>query len=378
MSQRRYVNFGTDADSSKVKAINRSLAAPQVLRADDPFMQAVTPDQLVVQPHTVIFESGIILDEDEQLAFTVPTTFASADYTLAYQHVDEDIIGGTAATVELQTGLFQTLPDSVILGWVRYQGGSVALDNSMLFPARRGQLRPGTLTREQYAPLDGGVVALGADIVLTTNPYIALGQTIPIAPHRITLGDGYVSSLLAASSQRLSVYDQTAGQRMERISVGTPIVNQYTADSATQTLTFSSLDEGHVVDISDTTYGGNYQLASNNNVSSVQIVETLYSFAVSEMPLNAITVEFVPLTTGYTVSVVEALDVTNTPMTTAQSVVAPSSADGSIARLVVRLIDGSRVGTTGQFMTVRLRQTVPASGSGLLLRVRATNYDLPF
>lgn len=378
MSQRRYVNFGTDADASKVKDVNRALAAPQVLRADEPFLQAVAPDQLVVQPHTVIFESGIILDEDEQQTFTVPTPFTAADYTLAYQHVDEDIIGGTAATLSLQTGLFETLPDSVILGWVRYPGGSVALDNTMLFASRVGQLRPGMTTREQYGPLDIGVVALGADIVLTSNPYLALAQTIPIAPHRITLGDAYVSSLLPVGSQQLRVYDQTAGQQMERILVGTPLTNQYTADSATQTVTFSSLDEGHVVDVSDITYGANYQLMVNGHVSAVQYVETVYSFATSEVPLNAIAVEFVPLTTGYTVSIVEALDVTGASMTTSQSVVAPSAADGTVARMVARLIDGTRVGTTGQFITIRLRYTVPASGSGLVLRVRATNYDLPF
>jgi hypothetical protein len=166
MSQRRYVNFGTDADSSKAKAINRALAAPQVLRATEPFLQAVAPDQLVVQPHTLIFDSGIILDENEQLVFTVPTTFSAADYTLAYQHVDEDIIGGTAATIELQSGLLQTLPDSVILGWVRYPGGSVALDNTMVFPARLGQIQPAWLTREQYGPADAGVVALGVDVAL--------------------------------------------------------------------------------------------------------------------------------------------------------------------------------------------------------------------
>lgn len=378
MSQRRYVNFGTDADSSKVKAINQALAAPQVLRAEDPFMQAVAPDQLVVQPHTVIFDSGIILDENEQLVFTVPTTFSAASYTLAYQHVDEDIIGGTAATIELQSGLFETLADSVILGWVQYPGGSVALDNSMIFPARLGQLRPGMSTREQYAQVDSGIVVLGSDIGLTVNPYISLADTIPIAPYRLDFGDGYVSRLLPASQQKLSVYDQTAGQQMERISVGTPLANQYTTDSATRTLTFAAVDTGHVVDISDATYGANYLLVKNGSATEAQVVDSLYSFALAESPIRAIAAEFVPLTTGYSVSLLEALDANNEPITTIESIVAPSTADGSVARMVTRLIDGVRVGTTGEFITVRLRQTVPANGAGLLLRVRATNYDLPF
>lgn len=378
MSQRRYINFGADANASKAKAMNAALAAPQVLRAPEPFLLAVAPDQLLVQPHAVIFEGGLILEETEQTAFTVPTGFSSADYTLVYEHVDEDIIGGTAAILELRGGLFQSLPNSVILGWVRYPGGAVPLEASMVFADRIGQLRSTNLTRETFGPIEADVIAVGPNVTTTSSPNVLTAQTVPTSsPYQLAIGSVHVSRLLSYADQAVRIYDHTAGQQMERIASGTPAANQFLLDSSTQTITFSSADVSHVVDISDVTYGAGLKLAANSG-GAASIVDTLYSFAVGEEPLQALTAEFLPLTTGYTVSVVEVFDIDNTTIATDSDVTAPTTADGTAGRLVCRLLDGTRTGTTGQFITVRLRQTVPASGSGLLLRVRATNYNLPF
>lgn len=374
MSQRRFVNFGADANASTVKTINSILAAPQVLRATAPFFQASAPDQLVVRPHSVIFESGMLLDEDETLAFTVPTSFSAADYTLLYEHIDEDIIGGTAATIELRGGLLDAVPNTVILGWVRYPGGSVQLDPTMLFPNRTGQLQPGRMTHEVYR--DGQVISQDPDVTLTTGPTM-LAQTIPGIPYQVTLGATHVSRLLADADQRVRIYDHTNGGGMTRISAGTPATTEFLLDSPTGVATFAAPDAGNRIDISDVTYGG-YRLATNGSATEAAVVDTLYSFAVIEQPLSAITAEYIPLATGYAVSLVEAFDIDGTALTTASSTVSPTTADGTAARLVARLTDGIRAGTAGQFITVRLRETLPASASGLLLRVRATTYDLPF
>lgn len=374
MTQRRFVNFGSDASASKVKDMNAALAAPQVLRAPDPFLLVSIPETLVVQPHAIIFESGIILDETEQLSFTVPTTFGSADYTLAYQHVDEDIIGGTAATIELQGGLFSTVDNGVILGWVRYPGGAVPLDGSMVFPNRVGQLRPSS--REVAGT--GALVVQSPDVTQAA-PAALLAQTIPaVSPYQLSLGAVHVSRLLAVAEQHVRVYDHTAGVQLTRITAGTPATGQFILDSSTGTMSFAALDASHVVDVSDVTYGADGLLASNTSVTAAGIVDTVYSFGVSERPLRAVTAEYIPLTTGYALSVVEALDAVGESITTKQAVTGPTTADGTAGRLVCRLLDGVRNGTAGQFVTVRIRQTVPVSGSGLLLRVRATDYDLPF
>jgi|GEM_PF-3898244 len=378
MSQRRYINFGADANASKVKAVNTVLAAPQVLRAPAPFLLAVAPDQLLVQPHAVIFENGIILEETEQTSFTVPTTFGSADYTLAYEHIDEDIIGGTAATLELRGGLFQTLSDSVILGWVRYAGGSVPLTASMVFANRVGQLRPTNLTRESFGPTDADLVVSDPNVTVGSSPNVLIGQTIPSTGlYQLSIGAVHVSRLLAYADQLVRIYDHTTGQQMERLSAGTPAANQFVLDSSTQIVTFAAVDAGHAVDISDVTYGGALKLAANSGGAS-GVADTLYSFAVTEDPFQVVAVDYIPLTTGYAVSLVEAFDIDNVAIVTESAVTAPTTADGTAARLVVRLLDGNRTSTIGQAITVRLRQTIPASGSGLLLHVRSTNYDLPF
>lgn len=375
MSQRRFVNFGADANASTVKTINSILAAPQVLRATAPFFQASAPDQLVVRPHSVIFESGMLLDENETLTFTVPTTFGAADYTLLYEHIDEDIIGGTAAIVELRGGLLDAVPNTVILGWVRYPGGSVQLDPTMLFPNRIGQLQPSQMTREVYG--EGHVIVQNPNVTITQTPYV-LTQTIPGSPYQVTLGSAHVSRLLADANQRVRVYDQTNGVEMTRIAAGTPATMEFLLDSSTGIATFAASDAGNTIDIADITYGSGYRLATNGSATAAAVVDTLYSFGVTEQPLSAITAEYIPLATGYTVSLVAAYDVDGAALTTASSSVVPTTADGTAARLVARLTDGVRAGTTGQFITVRLRETLPASASGLLLRVRATTYDLPF
>lgn len=377
MSQRRFVNFGTDADASKIKAISATLSAPQLLRATEPFLQAVAPDQLVCQPHSVIFDSGIILDETEQQVFTIPTTFAAADFTLAYEHVDEDVIGGTAAILELRSGLLSTVADGVILGWVRYAGGSVPLDSSMVFPNRIGQMRPANLTVEQYGPADADIAVQSPGVVVTCRPNRLLGQAVPATPFQLAIGSAHVSRLLADASQSVRAYDHTAAVEMTRITAGTPASGEFFLDSATSIVTFAAVDTGNTVDISDVTYGAGLQLAENSG-GTAGIVDAVYSFAVTEEPLRAFTAEFIPLTTGYQVGVVEAFDINGTAVTLKQSVTTPVSADGTVGRLVCRLLDGDRQGTAGQAITIRVRQTVPAGGSGILQRVRATNYDLPF
>lgn len=376
MSQRRFVDFGADANASAIKTMNSTLAAPQVLRATQPFFQAVAPDQLVIRPHAVIFEAGMILDEPETTSFTVPTGFSAADYTVLYEHADEDIIGGVAATYELRGGLVNDLPGTVVLGWVRYPGGSVPLAASHLFPNRIGQLRPGLMTREVLATSQSVIVS-GPNITITTDPY-ALSGAVPASPYEVSLGVVHVSRLLAYADQRVRVYDHTNTAELTRIASGTPASGEFILDSVTGTATFAALDTGNVIDIADTTYGAGYTAAVNASPTDTEIVDTLYSFPVTEQSILAIAVDYIPLVTGYALSIVEAFDTAGDAITVASDVTAPNPADGTAARLVARLIDGVRIGTAGQFITVRLRETIPPTGSGLLLRVRATDYDLPF
>jgi hypothetical protein len=210
------------------------------------------------------------------------------------------------------------------------------------------------------------------------TPNILTGASIPGSPYQLALGDLHVSRLLADANQLVRIYDHTQRQQMTRITSGSPSPNEYYLDSATSIATFSSIDSGNNISVTDMTYGSSIRLSSSSLAAETAIVDTLYSFAVTEEPIRTITAEFIPLTTGYTVTLVEAFDIRNDLITVEQETTVPASADGTAGRMIARLIDGDRLGTAGQFITVRLRQSIPPTGSGLLLRVRATNYDLPF
>jgi hypothetical protein len=133
MTQKRYINYGATADASGIKGIIRNLVEPGILNGFD--LLAVAPNQVQISSGGLVFESGILLEETEIKYVTIPITAASLNYTIVYTHVDEDIVGGSAATLSLVSGLFDSYADSVILGWVKYPGGSVDVSNNQLYPA---------------------------------------------------------------------------------------------------------------------------------------------------------------------------------------------------------------------------------------------------
>ncbi len=375
MTQQRLINFGTTADAAKVKEINQQFFGPQVLRAAAPFMSAVPPDQLQVQPHGVVFENGTVLVEDEIKTFTVTTGPGSADFTLFYEHIDEDIIGGSPATLELRSGLFETLADSVILGWVRYPGGSVPIDGTMLFPNDLGQVQGGVTIESATGrhDLTAATTARSADITeSTTAPQ--LGITIPATPHQVTI-DPLPSKLLAYDAAAVRVFSHADGVEYTRVVAG-PTTLEFSLEPTTGLMTFNAVDEGKVVDVVDLTYGQGTVL-SVNTVGSTRYADIAYSFELRPAPFRRVFVEYVVLD-DYTVDLVEVLDADRLAATVTVDKVEPTTPDGTISRLSIRLLGGRFNSTAGDVMTIRLRKTLGPDGKGLELRTRATTYDLPF
>jgi len=374
VSQSRFFNFGTPADAAKYKMVQRQLFAPQVLRADDPFFASATPDQLVIQPHGVIFGDGVVLVEDEIIALTIPTTFSSADYTVAYEHVDEDIIGGTAADLKLLGGLLSAIEDSVILGWVVYPGGSVALDNSMLYPATQGQVQAGHGFREVIKRFDEGLVASKTDITEST-PQVALGEVIPGSPYQITKANLTISRLLPEAKQAIRVYNRDDGIDMTRVAAS-PSIGEFSLNVVTGVFTFASVDSGKVVDISDLTYGAEALLVRNDDSVNAGVYDVLFSFSASDVPIRSILVEYTALS-GMTLTGLLVLDVDGNRGTFEVSTHEPSSPDGTVSRMTMRLLSGAYIDTSGGFIKVLVRVNLVASGEGLLFRARGSAYDIP-
>lgn len=376
MSQKRYINFGTDADAGKVKAINSQFFAPQVLRADEPFFSASPPDQLLIQPHSCIFESGIVLVEDEEIAITISTSFNSANYTLYYEHLDEDNIGGIAASLKTAGGLLQTVDNGVILGWVVYPGGSVPLDSSMLYSNFRGQVTPGFEFKELTLPARIGIVNTKSDGVSSGLGPITSQYTIPsVAPYTVTATDSVLSNLLLTSKQGIRVYCRDDNSYMTRVGT-TPSIGEYAVNPDTEVFLFNSLDAGKTIQIFDIAYGEVHKI--ENTDSSAGYIHRMFSFPASDAVIKTIFVEYVGLKGTYTIDPIEVIDVNGDSGTLSSSKVEPSPFDGSISRLTVRLIEGIYIGTSGEQFILRLRESVGGLSEGLLLRVRASAYDLPF
>jgi len=376
MSQKRFIDFGTGADASKVKTIHRQLFAPQVLRADDPFFSALAPDQLIVQPHAVMFESGVILVEDEVLSVTINTTFTPANYTIYYEHIDEDQIGGSSAQFKTTGGLQQALANSVILGWVVYPGGSVPLSNSMLYVNAHGQVQPGVNPTEIVRNDGGTILFLSGAVTAVAAPLIENTVIPSISPYQITQVGVFLSKLLPIANQGLRVFNSTGGVDLARV-IAAPALGQYSVNVSTDVYTFNALDAGKSITLFDATYG-NARKVSNTSPTLSGIIQRLFSFEVGNMPIRSLLVEYIALAGSYTIDPVEVFDVNLAAATLASSKAEPAPIDGTISRLTVRLVEGIFSGTSGEQFTLRLKETLGPSSSGLLLRVRASAYDLPF
>jgi hypothetical protein len=372
MSQKRYIDFGNPASAAAAKTIQRQLFAPQVLRADGAFLSAQAPDQIVIQPHAVIFESGVILVEDEVRVVTVPTTNNSTHYTLYYEHFDDDQIGGVPATLRLVAGLSSTVANGVVLGWVVYPGASVALSNAMVYANSKGQVQPGAGLREVVQVGSYDSLVTSGSVYERPTPVNFGWRTIP-ATLTVALTGAYFSKLLPLAKQHLRVFNVDDSSDMVRVQ-GAPSPGEYSV-TAGDVFAFNAADEGKRVSIFDLTYGNARYAATSGEPG---VLDRLFSFQVTDTPFRSIYAEYVALSGAYTVDAVEVLDVNLVQSTLLQTKAQPGVPDGTISRLTVRLLDGAFSGVSGEQCMLRLRETLGQSSEGLLIRVRASTYDLPF
>lgn len=140
MSQTRYINFGDTLLADRVNKILTSLVEPGVLSGAD--FSLFDAETLSISPHRVMLTS-VLLEEDSSLTLEIPLTSPARNYTVAYEHVNVNTLGGAAANLLLIDGIFAfgELANTVILGWVRYPGGSVPLSLDFFVEAPKLQIR---------------------------------------------------------------------------------------------------------------------------------------------------------------------------------------------------------------------------------------------
>ena len=144
MSQQRIQDYGSPVVAQSLKSLVDSITTPGILSGNEFVRDAAS--RMRINPGSCVTDQGVIIIEDEIKLLTINNTSNAVDYTVYYSHVDVDISGGEPAELTLETGLLT--PDVVsgcILGYVRYPGGGIELQQSHLIqppPLKLGVVTP--------------------------------------------------------------------------------------------------------------------------------------------------------------------------------------------------------------------------------------------
>lgn len=190
MSQTRYVNFGDTVLAARINQITTAIVEPGVLAGGA--FDVFDAETLSIAPITVMLET-LLLKEDEQSTIAIPLTAAPEDYTIVYEHVNQNVQGGAPASLLLVNGIFSfgDLVNSVILGWIRYPGGSVPLSRNFFIEAPKLRvsnpttfpsdvLVPPFLSRihlQAESPTPGSITAVDVYDSIELKAYLELENT---------------------------------------------------------------------------------------------------------------------------------------------------------------------------------------------------------
>lgn len=140
MAQTRFINFGDTVLASRLNEITQALVVPGVL--EGAALSVGVGDTVVVGPNKVMLNDLLLVeDSSTSLAIANLPTIAT-DYTIVYEHTDQQVQGGVPAQMLIKEGLFgfESLTDTVVLGWVRWPGGGGGLSTTMFIEAPKLQI----------------------------------------------------------------------------------------------------------------------------------------------------------------------------------------------------------------------------------------------
>lgn len=139
MVQQRIKDYAAPANAEDLKDLTNAVTTPAVMVGFR--FQVDGPSRMRIEPGTAITHEGIIIVEDENQTEDVENTSNAIDYTVFYSHEDRNISGGVKAELTIQQGLFKPSDiKGVILGYVRYPGGGIPLNQSHFIQAPTLQL----------------------------------------------------------------------------------------------------------------------------------------------------------------------------------------------------------------------------------------------
>jgi len=162
--QRIEIAVGDPVDAAVLQEILSSLVDPGILKGFQ--LSTTSSNTIAILAGAAMTDSGVLIVEDEMLTRQITLTINPANYTIYYSYGPNATFGGNPATLYVQPGLIEAydpstglhFPNGVVLGWLQYPGGSVALNDSMFISGPRvGVLQPVAKNKDEfqtvYSPL---------------------------------------------------------------------------------------------------------------------------------------------------------------------------------------------------------------------------------
>ena len=205
MSQFRYIDFGAAGNSDQlVRGMIANITDSTVLEGGSisPAASTSLTPGIVLDSFSVVFEDGYVIGEDASVTVAIPNPSVSHVYTIIYEHVDEGMLFGTSAEIKLlEDLLLTTYTDSVVLGWLIYDGSGSQPTRSMIWESPRGiyssasncGYRDIILPPASSLVLDSSSTAIraGSDGIMMDQQIVSGSLFGPMAP------DSYVADIAA-------------------------------------------------------------------------------------------------------------------------------------------------------------------------------------
>jgi hypothetical protein len=157
MSQKRVQDFGSPVVARSFKLLTEAITDPGILDGNEFIVDAA--DRVRINPGKCVTHQGIVIIEDEIRLLNIQNTSIPADYTIYYFHEDADISGGISAVLTMDSGLLDSsVVNGCILGYVRYPGGGISLNQSHFIQPptlKIGTLIPNRLNTPWLVPVKG-------------------------------------------------------------------------------------------------------------------------------------------------------------------------------------------------------------------------------
>ncbi len=152
MAQQRFINFGDTVLADRINEISTAIVESGVLSGAE--FSLFDNETLSVGPSSVMLPT-LLLEESVSTNILIPLTSGAKDYTVVYEHLNQNVQGGVAAQLLLLAGIFSfgDLENTVVLGWIRYPGGSIPLETEFFIEAPKLQiLNPTTFPSDIMLP----------------------------------------------------------------------------------------------------------------------------------------------------------------------------------------------------------------------------------